>query len=603
MEQLQMLDDDDSSSSSSSNSSNSNSNSNSSTSDDDTSDDDTSDDDDNNDNDNDNENDEKSMSNGDSEAPSATTTTDPVHHKKRIKLSLGGKFKVTLSSPKQEPKPKNENKKDSPQSTSIATESGDKSAKITSVSLKPKSNNPPKPITIKTKPPSTKVANTSIETKPSDTTKDQKSKPKITIPKPAASTGAKSKTKDIKRRQSPKLPITSSAAATTDAAPKKRSAASSMRSIRITPMSSPGLLLPKGTPNEVFAQTMATAGYTKESRTKNPHRGSSVQRIVDDMFDSNVKFCVRFPKLVPEELIRNPTKAQAPTATTTTSSSSDPKEESPPISAAPPLVQDSTPKPKPIEDRAAILMKRLKKAFCKTNDKQPDSIASSENSSKPRNNRIPQYSDMIPISLSSEYPDAYIQKRLEYVKQVEERERAIVKMQQVLFDSPDGEARKTNDIPPIPSPPNVPTRDCLRAMTAMEDLFGSDDQQQKSHPLYLPKSKEFVKHLDTRCFHAVDGRYFGLSSNAISDPYFFGPNAPGLSGLSFSGSTGLATASTVGNAGLGPQLFMMPAQPSSSIAAANQKTLSTTASTKTATAPQVSKDLSKSIKPIAKPVA
>jgi len=261
------------------------------------------------------------------------------------------------------------------------------------------------------------------------------------------------------------------------------------------------------------------------------------------------------------------------------------------------------------EDRASILMKRLRKAFqSKTNNKQPDSIESSEHSTlKSRINRIPQYSDMIPISLSCEYPDAYFEKRLEYAKQVEEREKAIVKMQkeqEALLATPEAEATNTtNNIPPIPIPPDIPGRDDLRTITSAEEIFGSDDQQTKSHPLYLPKNKEFVKHLDQKCFRAIQGRYFGLNSNAIADPYFFGPNAPGLGGLNFSASTGLATASTGGGAGaLGSPLLVMPAQPSSSIAASS-KAVAAAAVTKTTTPQQTSKDVGKTNnKPVAKPV-
>merc|ERR1740139_1246734 len=84
-------------------------------------------------------------------------------------------------------------------------------------------------------------------------------------------------------------------------------------------MSSPGLLLAGNnfrgsgstnfksndliSPNAVFIKTTRTAGYNTENRTKNPHRGSSTQLNVDDLFDSNVKFCQRFPKLVPEDLV------------------------------------------------------------------------------------------------------------------------------------------------------------------------------------------------------------------------------------------------------------------------------------------------------------
>ena len=393
-------------------------------------------------------------------------------------------------------------------------------------------------------------------------------------------------------------------------------------------MSSPGLLLqPRShikegtTPNGIFTQTMATAGYTAEARTKNPHRGSSVQRTVDDLFDSNVKFCLRFPQLVPDGLVASVSKSSkksskattstSPTAVATAaappppiSSSSDPAIKTEAASTS--LMASQDPKPIVTEDSAIILMKRFKKAFQpKTNLQTPDSVASSSGtadipsiaSKKPRS-RIPQYSDMIPISLSLTYPDEYVQKRLEYIEKVNEREKAIVhvqeKQQEALRTNPEADTTfNSKAIPPIPIPPDVPARENLRSMTNVEEIFGSEDQQQKSHPLYLPKNKEFVKHLDNRCFRAMDGRYFGLTSNAIADPYFFGPNAPGIVGLNLSASTGLAIASTVGGAAsLGLPLFTMPAQQSSASSSA-------TASSKVAL---VSKPVTK-IQPLPKPVA
>ncbi len=595
-----MLDDDDSSTSSSSNQS-----------------------DDDNENDDDDDDDNNKIWSNHGEAQSAPTAEPVVgHHKKRIKLSLGGKFKATISSPKEEEltkEPKNESTTTTSTTKTIPMETESATKNVASVRPKPKATNPSKPaISNKSKSPITKkkVATPPSKTKENESN-DTKQKPKITISKPAAatktSTTAKCKPNDVKRRQSPKLPISSASSSATGenntATIKKRSVASSMRSIRITPMSSPGLLLPpgKGTASEVFTRTMATAGYTTESRTTNPHRGSSVKRIVDDMFDSDVKFSVKFPQLVPEELIRDPNQGTATEASAAAApSSSGPSKSKEEITST----SSATDETKLTEDRASILMQRLRKAFrSEPDDKQPDSIGSSQHAAlKKRMNRIPQYSDMIPISLSCECPDAYIEKRLQYAKKVEEREKAIVKMQkkqETLLATPEAEAMNgTRDIPPIPIPPDIPGRDDLRTMTSNEEIFGSDDQQTKSHPLYLPKNKEFVKHLDQKCFHAIRGRYFGLNSNAIADPYFFGPNAPGLGGLTFSASTGLATASTGGGGGaLGSPLFVMPAQPSSSVAASSK--VAVAAATKMTTPQQAtSKDITKTNnKPVAKPVA
>jgi hypothetical protein len=301
---------------------------------------------------------------------------------------------------------------------------------------------------------------------------------------------------------------------------------------------------------------------------------------VDDMFDSDVKFCLRFPKLVPAHLIS--------TTTTKATTKAEP--------SALPATQESKPQSSPTKDQAgeiknlqpiSTLMERLTKAFQKphsvSNKGNPPSTSSSlfadasSTTARKRYSKIPQYSDIVPISLNLDYPDAYVEKRLEYVKKVDQREKAIVDLQgkqDGLHTGPDAKAR--NVVPPIPKPPEVPTRDDLQMITNVEDVFGSDDQQLRSHPLYLPKNQELVDHLDKRCFHATEGRYFGLSSNAIADPCFFGPNAPGIGGLNLSSSTGLATASTSAGGGagaLGSPLFTMPAQPSTAPAAGTKTTL------------------------------
>ena len=157
---------------------------------------------------------------------------------------------------------------------------------------------------------------------------------------------------------------------------------------------------------------------------------------------------------------------------------------------------------------------------------------------------------------------------MEFIRKVNERETAIVVLQeeQEALESTEGRVgNSTDSVPPIPEQPEVAALGDLRGITHNEEIVGSEDQQQQSHPLYLPKNKLLVDHLDKRCFHIINGRYFGLSSNAIADPYFFGPSAPGMAGLNLSASTGLATASTGGGAGsLGGPLLMIPAQPLSS---------------------------------------
>jgi hypothetical protein len=134
------------------------------------------------------------------------------------------------------------------------------------------------------------------------------------------------------------------------------------------------------------------------------------------------------------------------------------------------------------------------------------------------------------------------------------REKAIVAYQEeqetleIEAERKDGSGAKTENgtpklptvvVPPIPEPPSPPR------LQDLEEI--NPDKYDDQHPYYLPKGKEqFVAHLDKTCFHIVDGRYFGLLSNAVADPHFVGPNAPGISGLNLSGGTGLATAHSGG---------------------------------------------------------
>lgn len=117
-------------------------------------------------------------------------------------------------------------------------------------------------------------------------------------------------------------------------------------------------------------------------------------------------------------------------------------------------------------------------------------------------------------------------------------------------------------IPPIPAPPSPPR---IREIENVDsDLY--EDQ----HPLYLPKAgpqQSLLKYLDSNCFHITDGRYFGLRTNAIADPNFVGPNAPGLGGINQSGGTGLATANSGGGGSSGGATLLTA--PSQSGASAN----------------------------------
>ena len=174
-------------------------------------------------------------------------------------------------------------------------------------------------------------------------------------------------------------------------------------------MSSPGLLIPQviggfraptgknglTTPASVFDHTMSLAGYTTEGRTKNPHRGSSVKRSVEDMFDSNVKFTLHFPKIVPDSFIRDK-KSSADAAANGTHEGSLPQR----------LMDSFAPS------------SRSKKSKKKVAASGKDST-SKNGAGKKR--KLPTFSRMVPLSLTAPYPETYIKKRLDYVQKVKQR--------------------------------------------------------------------------------------------------------------------------------------------------------------------------------------
>jgi hypothetical protein len=326
--------------------------------------------------------------------------------------------------------------------------------------------------------------------------------------------------------------------------------------VRLPAMSSPGLLMPPitgisredidvngfTTPAAVFNHSMAAAGYSEDDRN---HRGSSVQRVVDDMFDVDIKLSLQFPAMVPQDLLQRG-----------------------PGSDTPSLVATLKRALKPKETNGGMKNERKRMKF----------------------------SEMVPVSLSIDYPESYVKKYLEYVKAVENRERAIVESQ--IRSVLDDEERKRYEeelpskrneadsasatfppgpviIPPIPEPPAPPPR-----LSELKDAdkYNTDESR---HPLYLPKGKEaYLSHLDKDCFHITRGRYFGLSSNSIADPHFVGSSAPGVSGLTVSAGTSLATAyvghTSAGSASLASTVYGTSSS-STAPAPATSKTKSTKA--------------------------
>jgi hypothetical protein len=266
----------------------------------------------------------------------------------------------------------------------------------------------------------------------------------------------------------------------------------SLRPIKLPAIASPGLLLVNGkTTAALFDHHMKNTGYSLEARVNHPFRGSSTQRQVGDLFDSNVILHRNFPNLVPPELME--------------ASDDNPEKE-------------AGTQPKLIE----ILEKGLK-------------VTTANTASTSGNTRKRRFAEMLPLSLLIDYPQDYIERRKEYVKKVKEREAAIVEAQEAELED-----KKPGKIPPIPDLPEAP-----RLTENEQDLDLKD-----KHPFYPPKNDDFVKHLDPNCFHAVEGRYVGLSTNSLSDPHYVGACAVGVQNLSVTAGTGLATTQT-GSTGAG----------------------------------------------------
>ena len=318
------------------------------------------------------------------------------------------------------------------------------------------------------------------------------------------------------------------------------------------------------TPQQIFDVVTNGVGYTYEERTNHPHRGSSVQRTIDDMFDTNVHLSLRPIELVPKDLW-NHVSANNKSSSLTTGNDSSKNE---------------------VESLPHLLIAALEKSKDRNRSKKAE-IDNHESYVATRKRLRPNFQpmqlrDMVPVSLTIPYPEWYLQKRVEYVKLVKERELAIVERQKAQEVDMAGEGNVASDadvslnistrtphvnpitIPPIPQPPDPPKMNVLSMPFGIaqgevsesivqrlnlistqtdSDVLNSSDEAYETHPYYFPKSHEdLVEHLDPNCFHITDGRYFGLETNLIADPNFIGPNAPGLSLSNNTG--GLATATT-----------------------------------------------------------
>lgn len=302
--------------------------------------------------------------------------------------------------------------------------------------------------------------------------------------------------------------------------PSKRKA-NTNKPLKLPPIGSPGLLMsPVCTsgdvkvssnglvaPQDVFEHHMALAGYTLNNRTQKPHRGSSVKRVVGDIFDSDIKATLQFPPVIPVELW---TKDNGRLARKIASRLEEASTE---------LRNPLT----PLKKRSRLLTMR----------------------------------DMAPVSLTIPLPDALLEQRKAYWEQVDLREQAIVDLQLIeeKQKSNDGAQSSANEEvakPTVPAIPDEPPAPSLTDIGCSAELLS---RLENRHPYYPPKGG-FVDHLDPNAFHITQGRYFGLTSNHMIDPNFVGPNAPGIAGLQF--SAGLATSSNATSANPGITISKMP---------------------------------------------
>jgi len=328
------------------------------------------------------------------------------------------------------------------------------------------------------------------------------------------------------------------------------------------------------TPSTIFNKVMEAAGYTMEQRSSNPHRGSSVTREVDDMFDRDIMVTLNFKPLVPEWILESPTSTKQETK----------------------------------DSNKASMNHQLPCIFMETMQDVLQLDHEHKQMPTQENNHSYQFEDMLPTSLTADFPESYIKKRIQFELAAAEREHAIAKSQEasakaendmILYEeakekweSRDSQMVKKSSsesskhfevkqevplskpiapptfiphkIPPIPSPlipptfikcPSSPTT--LESTEMMPRARNSKEDLTNKHYQISQEKRYLVSHLDPS-FFSLSRRYYGLLSNKIADPQFVGPNAPGLTGggsggnssNAVSGSTSLATAQSSSSTGV-----------------------------------------------------
>ena len=237
-----------------------------------------------------------------------------------------------------------------------------------------------------------------------------------------------------------------------------------------------GCLLPR----TVFEQSMIAGGYTRNKRKNTPHRGSSTERTVDDMFDSDVNLYLHFPELISldvwERRLKN-TKFEVKAEEREDNKASDKQVEITTVeengSTKSTANKEVTPPDQAVaasvdEDKGPMLVDMVIQSLTKYTGNSFTSDAAGSSKLDPTSldpavsvepspsggvasNHIPKvksslskrkrsclsFFDMIPISLTATYPPDYVDKRRAYIHAVKEREDMIVESQEAFDDNVD----------------------------------------------------------------------------------------------------------------------------------------------------------------------
>mmetsp|Transcript_49285 Transcript_49285/g.96409 ORF Transcript_49285/g.96409 Transcript_49285/m.96409 type:complete len:711 (+) Transcript_49285:103-2235(+) len=268
--------------------------------------------------------------------------------------------------------------------------------------------------------------------------------------------------------------------------------------VRMSPIYSPGLIHSSGgeTPAVLFDKVVASAYAHYPDGVEPKHRGSSVRWKVGDMFDSRV------------DVYGGGKKAMLALGLWNEAEYSDRTDE---ITIA---------TKKKYKKSSVNLQTFLEKALNRLKNDRPTCEVY-----KPA-----QFVDMIPKSCVINCPEEFLDKQKLYFHEVKKRENAIAQSQKEAeayadamdtyknkrhkIEESDG-SKENIELPPKPPALSIPIP---RAPTP------------PPAPEILGNKKNLVGHLDPECFRHLTSRYYGLTSNNITDPQFVGPNAPGLTG-------------------------------------------------------------------------